>query len=61
MPAATGQPFGDIGGILGIVEDQQPPAPVSQFGQHRRPQHRSASPGMNASQLSSEGGELVTD
>ena len=61
MPGPAGKPPGDVGGILGIVEDQQPPAALVQVGQHRRPHLPGARPGLDAPQRHPEGGELVPD
>jgi len=34
MPGAAGPVVGDVRGVFGVVEDQQPPAAGSQFGQY---------------------------
>ena len=60
MPAAAGQPRGDVGGGLGVVEDQQPPAALVQFGQHRRPHRRGPRPGLTQPRAA-QGSELVPD
>ena len=47
--------------MLGVVEDQQPPAALVQVGQHRRPDLAGACPGLDAAQRGAQGGELVAD
>ena len=37
MARPARQPPGDISGFFGVVEDQQPPPPLAQVGQHRPP------------------------
>ena len=61
MPGPAGQPRADVGGVLGVVEDQQPPAALVQVGQHRRPDRLGACPGLDAAQRGAQGGELVAD
>jgi len=61
MPAAARQPRCHIGRVLGVVEDQQPPAPLPQLGQHHRPHHLRACLSFNASQREPQSGDLVPD
>ena len=61
VPVPAGQPRADVGGGLGVVEDQQPPAALPQFPQHRRPHSLGACPGLDAAQRGAQGGELVAD
>ena len=61
MPATAGQPPGDVARVLGVVEHQQPPAPLPQLAQHRRPHHLDVRPGLDAAQRGAQGGELVPD
>ena len=61
MPAAARQPRRHVRGVLGVVEDQQPPAAVPQLGQHRRPHRLGPGPGLHAPQRKAEGGDLVPD
>ena len=60
-PAPPGSHGRDVGGVLGVVEDQQPPAALAQVGQHRRPHRLAARPGLDAAQRRAQGGELVAD
>ena len=61
VPAAARQPRCHVRGVLGVVEDQQPPAAVPQLGQHRRPHRLGPGPGLHASQRKAKGGDLVPD
>ena len=47
MPAPTGQPLRDVSGGLSVVEDQQPPPPLPQLPQDRRPHHLHACPSLH--------------
>ena len=61
MPAPARQPPSDVSGFLGVVEDQQPPPPLPQLPQHRRPHHLHARPGLNTAQRRAQRGELIAD
>ena len=61
MPTTAGQPPGDFGRVLGVVEYKQPPAPLPQLPQHRRPHRLHARPGLHTAQRHAQGGELIAD
>ena len=61
MPAPARQPPGDLSGILGIIEDQQPPAPDPQLGQYRGPHTLRPRATFHTLQLGAKGGELIPD
>ena len=61
MPGAARQPRRHVAGVLGVVEDQQPPAPPPQLAQHRRPHRLRARPGLDTAQRGAQRGELVAD
>ena len=45
----------------GVIEDQQPPVPLPQLGQHRPPRRRQPRPGLGAAQLRGQPGQLLPD
>lgn len=61
MPATARQPPGDAGGILGVVEHQQPPSPLPQLPQHRRPHHLNTRPRLDTAQRGTQGSKLIPD
>ena len=61
MTAAARQPGSDVGGVLGVVEDQQPPPPLPQLSQYHRPHRLGACPGLQAPQRCPQRGDLVAD
>lgn len=61
MAAAAGQPPGDVGRVLGVVKDQEPPPPLPQLPQDRRPHRLHACPGLHTVQRRAQSGELVPD
>ena len=61
MARPARQPPGDISGFFGVVEDQQPPPPLAQVGQHRRPHLLGACPRLDTAERGAQGGELVAD
>jgi hypothetical protein len=61
VPAPARQPGPDVDGSLGVVEHQQPPSPLAQLAQNRRPYHLGSRSRPYPSKCRAERGELVAD
>ena len=61
MSAAARQPRSHVSGVGGVIEDEQPPVPCPQLGQHHRPHHLDPGSGLHAAQREPDRSELVAD
>ena len=61
MPAPARQPPGQVFGVLGVVEHQQPPVPAPQLGEHRPPRLGQPAARVGAAQFGGQRRDLLPD